>query len=170
MMTMLGGVALAAPGKDPAPLVLAGDGLAAGGKTLKFDRTAKAQAIAIVTVVRGKPLKLGNHGDCGQGDEIGFATFAGGLELSFVKGKLSGWTVDEGGDARLRTARGIGLGSTLAAVRKAYPDVDIEDFSDSGGPGPSFQREGGPNGFLNGKTASARVTDLWAGATCMAGI
>lgn len=151
----------------PAPVVLASDGVRVGSARATFERTGKAQAIALLTTALGKPVKQGNHGDCGGADDLTYATFRGGLELSFVRGRLVGWTQD--GPA-LTTDRGVRVGQTLAAVRRAYPDVDVQDSEqDEGGLGAQFGRDGGPDGWLSGKHPgpASRVLGLWSGQTCI---
>jgi hypothetical protein len=159
---------LALVGAAPAPtLVLNGDGLSAGGKTIRFGATTKAQAIAFVTAVLGKPSESGTHGDCGQADIQTYATFKGDFQLSFVKGKFVGWTADAAG---LKTGKGIGVGSTVAAVRKAYPDIDLNPSDEeNGGLGASFQREGGPDGWIEDVKPASKVVGLFSGTTCIVG-
>ena len=158
--------ALMLVGAGPAnPLVLAGDGLSVGAKTVKFDRTTKAEAIALVTRALGPPVKQGNHGDCAQDAIRYYAMFKGQFELTFVRGKLVGWTADSAG---LKTAKGIGVGATLAAVKRAYPDVDTNESDEAnGGLGASFQRENGPDGWLDGTKPGSKVIGLFAGTTCI---
>ena len=170
----LAGAALLAPAISAAATAPAsavaerGDGSVAGGSAARFGTVSRAQATAMTTAALGAPVNQGSHGDCGQGDVIGYAKFRGGLELSFVKGKLSGWTAD---NASTKTAEGIGVGATLAALRRAYPDVEADPGDEAhGGLGPSFQREAGPNGWLDGVKPTSKVTGLYAGATCLAGI
>lgn len=152
----------------PAGLTLAGDGFSYAGTRAKFTVTTRAQAIALATRALGKPTKVGSHGDCGQGDVIGYAKFRGEFELSFVGGRLSGWTEDSAG---LATDRGIRVGATLAALRRAYPDIDTDPGDEAnGGLGPSFQREDGPNGWLSGVKPSSTIGGMFAGATCLAGV
>lgn len=155
----------------PAPagaLVLAGNGVAVGATVAKFGVATTAQAIAVVAAALGRPIERGSHGDCGQGAVIGYAKFRGMFELSFVKGRLSGWTADA---PTPKTAKGIGVGATVAMLRKAYPDIWTDPGDEAnGGLGPRFQREGGPNGWLDGTRPGAKVTGLFAGATCLAGI
>ena len=174
MMTVVGVLAgtvtVAAPvtRSSDGALVLAGDGFSVAGRTAKFNATTRAQAVALVSSVLGPPTKQGSHGDCGQGAIIGYAKYRGDFELSFVRGKLSGWTADA---ASPRTAKGIGVGSTLAALRKAYPDVEADPGDEAnGGLGPTFQREDGPSGSLDGVKPGSKVTGLFAGATCLPGI
>lgn len=158
-------LALVAAAPTKPVVVLAGDGLMVGARTIKFDRTTRAQAVALVTTALGPPTKQGDHGDCATDNTLFYAQFRGGLELTFVRGKFVGWTEES---ATLRTSRGIAVGATLTAVRRAYPDVDTnESEEESGGLGASFQREGGPNGWLDGTRPGSKVTGLFAGATCI---
>ena len=166
-LLMLAGAAIATAAQPPR-LALTGSGYTIGGQTARFAATTRVAAIVQVSAVLGKPLETGSHGDCGQGDVIGFAKFRGGFELSFVKGRLSGWTVD---GPIPRTGRGIGVGTTVAQLRKAYPDVDFDPGDEAnGGLGPQFGRDGGPNGWLQGVRSGDRVVGMFAGATCLAGV
>jgi len=63
----------------------------------------------------------------------------------------------------MKTATGIAIGSSRAAVLKAYPDVGIDD----GSLGVMFTRDDGPSGFFDSMKPSAHVTGLFAGETCM---
>jgi len=149
-------------------VVLKGDGLIAGTKPLVFGRTLRADAIAAVSGLLGKPIKTGSHGDCGQGAVIAYAKFRGDFELSFVKGKLAGWTED---GRTLATERGVRVGSSVAALLKAYPDASTDPGDEAnGGPGASFQRESGPNGWLEGTRPTSHVAGLFAGVTCLPGV
>ena len=167
---MLLGAALLATAAGPAPaptVVLAGNGLTVGARTVPFERTSKAEAIAIVAAALGRPVKQGSHGDCGQSDIQTYATFRGQFELSFVRGRFVGWTADGPG---LRTAKGIAVGATLAAVRHAYPDIETDAGDEAnGGLGAGFQREDGPQGWLDGTRPASKVTGLWSGTTCIVG-
>lgn len=148
-------------------VVLTGDGVRVGGGVATFGKTARAPAIALVSAALGKPLKQGSHGDCGGAEIQTYATFRGGFELSFVRGKLVGWTQDT---AALATDKGVRVGATLAMVRRAYPDIDVEDSEeDAGGLGAQFGRDGGPDGWLSGKHPGpgAKVLGLWSGQTCI---
>lgn len=164
MMGLSVALIAAAPTAKPV-LVLAGDGVTVGARTVKFDRTTKAQAIAAVTAALGPPTSQGNHGDCAQDAIRYFAKFRGDFELTFVRGKFVGWSAD---GATPRTARGIGVGATLAAVRRAYPDIAVDEGDEAnGGLGASFQREAGPQGWLDGTRPTSKVTGLYAGVTCI---
>lgn len=160
-------LSLSATGKTPV-VTLGHNGFSVGAKHATFDRTTKADAIALASAALGRPTASGSHGDCGQGDIIGFAKFRGNFELSFVKGKLSGWTEDS---TKLATDKGIRVGDNVAALRKAYSDV-FTDAGDeaNGGLGPSFQSETGPAGWLDGVKASSKIVGMFAGATCLSGV
>jgi hypothetical protein len=66
-------------------------------------------------------------------------------------------------DPRFKTARGIGVGSTLADIRKYQPAAKISNFGSDGFPGV-FDAEPGVSIVFGNATASrdtARVTGLW---------
>jgi hypothetical protein len=146
-----------------APFVLRGDGLSrtVAGKThiLRFGMP-RAAATAAVTAVLGKPKSTHTVADCGQGDPMTLVEYKGGLTVQFLKGKFSGWSLDDPG---MKTSSGITIGSPRAAVMKAYPDMEIDD----GSLGVMFVREDGPSGFFDSMKAGALVTGLFAGETCM---
>jgi hypothetical protein len=143
-----------------APLVLEPAGLLLPtGRHVRFGMKA-ADATALATAALGRPIRHGTYSDCGQGIPIVHIHYRDGLELSFIDGRFVGWTLDKAGP---RTATGIGIGSTLADVRRAYPDVDTDAFDDQ----LRFIREVGPNGFVTGKGATARVVSLNSGQTCI---
>ena len=168
LVVCAGTVAGAATPAAAPKLLLGGDGFSANGKHATFGTTTRALAITLASTALGKPLKIGSHGECGNGDTIDYAAFRGDFELAFVKGKLTGWTAD-GPDPK--TTRNIGTGATVAALRKAYPDVDLDPGDEkNGGLGPSFQREGGPNGWLDGTKPGSKVAGLFAGETCLSGV
>jgi hypothetical protein len=152
----------AAAPPQTSPWLLRGDGLSrtVDGKvqTLRFGTSRSATGAMF-----GKPRSTRNVPDCGQGDPMVLAEYKGGLTLQFLKGKFSGWSLDKPADPALKTPAGITIGSTRAALRKAYPDIDIDD----GSLGVMFTREDGPSGFLDSMKPGARVIGLYAGETCM---
>ncbi len=165
-MAGLAGLALTAAAPAPTLWTLRGDGLSrtVGGKAqvLRFG-TARNAALAAVTAVMGKPKMTRTSPDCGQGEPMTMVDYRGGLTLQFLKGKFSGWSLEGPADPGLKTAAGITLGATRTALRKAYPDVDVDD----GSLGVMFTREDGPSGFLDSMKPGARVIGLYAGETCM---
>ena len=161
---MIVALILAAASATTSPsLVLEPGGLGLSGGTHVRFGLAQPAAVAAIASVLGKPVKQGVYPDCGQGIPLGHVHFRGGLEVSFIRHRFAGWTLDQGGEARWRSARGIGLGSTAAAVRAADPDVSIDDFNDS----IVFASEKGVSGFLSGKGAGAKVIEVHAGETCI---
>lgn len=163
----LASLSLGAAGKTPM-LTLSHDGFAVGSKHSRFEVTSKTQAIALASLALGRPVASGSHGDCGQGQVIGFAKFRGDFELSFVGGRLSGWTADS---SALATDRGIRVGSSVTALRKAYPDIYTDAGDEAnGGLGPSFQSETGPSGWLDGVKPTSKIAGLFAGTTCLSGV
>ncbi|MDG2533851.1 hypothetical protein P6144_09360 [Sphingomonas sp. HITSZ_GF] len=165
-MIALAALALTAAAPAPTPWTLRGDGLSriVGGKpqVLRFG-TPKKAALAAVTAVMGKPQMTRTSPDCGQGEPMTMVDYRGGLTIQFLKGKFSGWSLEGKVDPGLKTAAGITIGATRTALRKAYPDIDIDD----GSLGVMFTREDGPSGFLDSMKPGARVIGLYAGETCM---
>ena len=147
-------------------LHLSGDGLTligpGGGKprAIAFG-IPRDVAMPLVAGALGDARSEGEDADCGAGP-LEHANFAGDLVLSFQDDKFVGWTVGRGGEARLATATGIHLGSSrseLAAAGEA--DVTASSL------GTEFSVEG-LSGLLDGESGAARITDLWAGTTCIA--
>ena len=85
----------------------------------------------------------------------------GALIVTFYKGRFSGWTLDQGG--KIGTDRDIVIGSARAAVRRAYPDMSV----DNGSLGVMFTTERGVSGFFDADRPGARVIGLFAGETCI---
>lgn len=149
-----------------ATLHLSGDGLTlidpAGGKAhLVAFGIPREVAVPLVAGARGDAQAEGEHEDCGAGP-LEYANFAGDLVLSFQDDKFVGWTVGRGGEARLATATGIHLGSTRSELA-AVGEVDVKASS----LGAEFSVDG-LSGLLDGEGGAARITDLWAGTTCIA--
>lgn len=157
--------AAAAPLQKAVPVTLAGSTLTFGvkGPVAAFG-LRRADTIDLVTSSLGKPTKVGTYPDCGQGIAIGYARFRGGIELAFIAGKFVGWTLDEGGSTAMHTARGVGLGTPRAALKKAYPDVSVDPDSSLG---VMFDIDENLGGFLASTKPAARVVSLHAGQTCM---
>ena len=157
-------IALAAGAAGPPPLVLEPNGLGLpGGRQVRFG-VPMTQAVRALAGVLGAPLKRGTYPDCGQGIAIGHVHFRGDLEITSIKGRFVGWTVDPPGGTPWRTAKGVGLGSTLAELKRAYPDTDTIDNGDDG---VTFVSEHGPSGFLSGRGPKAKAVSINAGQTCI---
>lgn len=153
---------------EPAAKVLVN--LAPDGLSMVDPDTGNARMIAYgvpratiegaVTVALGEPTERGTSKECGAG-AMDFTTYKGDLQLTFQEGKFIGWTINRGPAGGLSTASGIGIGSTLAEVKKAY-DVTVED----GSLGILFS-SGALAGIVDSKSDTAKVTDIWGGTVCL---
>jgi hypothetical protein len=144
----------AAPANVAAPAaaagyVLAGRGLEPG---LAFGM-ARDEAVAAATAAFGAPTRTEHNDECGEG-RMDFVSF-GGLQLGFQEGRLAGWSLS-GAQPALRTARGVGIGSSRSALGGA--EIDEESSL-----GPEFEIDG-VGGILD--QSGARVEALWAGLPC----
>ena len=101
-----------------------------------------------------------NLPECGQGPRV--AAVKSGFGVLYEGTKFVGWSDQGAKGRRLTTASGLGIGSTLAQVRAAEPDISAT--SDS--LGPEFFSETGVSGILDGTKTSSKVTLLYAGETC----
>lgn len=111
--------------------------------------------------VRG-PAGQGTNQDCGAGP-VQYANWPDGLSLVFQKGSFVGWGLDGRAKGALATAIGIGPGSTRAELEAAYANIEVNRTS----LGTEFAG-GGLFGVLDGAGPGARVTDMWAGVSCVA--
>jgi hypothetical protein len=144
-----------------ARLVLAPDGVevagGSAGERLPFG-TPQARVLAAAGSVLGAPKEQGPQEECPAGP-VHYAGYDG-LQLIFQEGAFVGWSAREG--STLRTAAGIGPGSTLGEVKAAYPSTTVEQST----LGTEFAA-GEISGVVDGPTDAARVEVLWAGITCV---
>jgi hypothetical protein len=150
----------------PKPLLnLTSEGLAlvdpdsGSSRPLAFglDQAVVRQAMA---ATRGAPTGQGTNPECGAG-ALDFAEYAGGLTLWFQDGKFAGWALGGDGAPDLRTAAGLGIGSTRAELEAAYAATVAETTL-----GQEFQA-GDLFGVLASAAPDARVESLWAGTSCV---
>jgi hypothetical protein len=150
----------AAAGQAGAPIVLEGTGLRIAGasppRTIAFEAPEAATIEALTAALGGPPAERGENEECGEG-ALQFAAWRDRLTVWFQEGRFAGW--DAGGD--LRTAGGVGVGSSRAEAA-ALPGFEVEQSS----LGVEFRAEG-LSGILASNAPDARVTDLWAGSTCV---
>lgn len=160
---------IAAPADAPA-----GPALAVEGEGLRlFDRdTGAARPLSFGTAqaallgalrFRGPP-GTGTNGECGAGP-LDYASWPDGLTLYFQKGTFFGWALgaraaNPAGRPALATAAGIGPGSSRADLDDAYaarimPSTLGTEFA----AGDLF-------GLLDGPGPYARISNMWAGASC----
>lgn len=142
-----------------ATLVLRGDGLAlqSGGSTvaIPFGSGTGVVAPALASTL-GEPQQM--PVECGQGART--ALSSQGFDVLFDGERFVGW--DESG-AGLVTDTGLRLGSTRADVVKALPKAEFSTTT----LGEEFSDASGVAGFLDGPGATAKVTGLVGGESCV---
>jgi hypothetical protein len=147
-------------------VALSGDGLqlvdGESGKTYPIAfGTAQQQTLDSIAKARGAATETGDNGECGAGP-IFYAIAPGQLTLVFQEQKFAGWSIGSTGDAKLTTISGIGIGSKRSALEAAY-QATVEESTI----GTEFLA-GGISGLFDGKGPDAKITDIWAGVTCIA--
>ena len=85
----------------------------------------------------------------------------GALTLWFQDGKFFGWAVAQDGSSALRTASGVGVGSTRAEMESSYA-ASVSETS----LGHEFTA-GGLSGLLSNEGREGRITTMWAGGSCL---
>ncbi|MEP7380319.1 MAG: hypothetical protein ABI910_01465 [Gemmatimonadota bacterium] len=148
-------------------LALDGEGLrvvlASTGSTrlLAFGMESDA-VINAVTAALGPPASRGTNADCGAGP-TDFVVFADGLSIGIQHDRFVGWSVRASKTGGTHTTiSGLGVGSTRAAL-----DADYAATVSRTTLGEEFEA-GGIAGVLDGESSSARITYMWAGASCVA--
>ena len=121
----------------------------------------KATATQMVGAALGSPIEQSALEDCGAG-ALDFASFREGLSLYFQEGKFAGWDLDGRENGKFATADGIGIGSTRKALEASGP-LTVEESSI----GHEFTL-GEMSGLLSSVAADGKVTNLWAGVSCIA--
>jgi len=169
-------VAQPEPAADPADpatagvtaILLEGDGFMPAnpgghGTGLKLSFGApRGTVISYMTGLHGGTApQTDSNDECGAGP-VQFARWDDDFTLAFQDGKFAGWWAGEKAPAGFSTVQDIHVGSTLAEVRAAWPDVQVMNDSI----GPEFA-SADIFGILTGTTASAKVTALWAGVSCV---
>ncbi len=145
-------------------LVLAADGLGvqvgeASIRRLSFPDAPAARVRAAVTAALG-PLTVAELPECGQGPRSGASRQR--FSLLFDGDRFVGWTDEGAAGRRLTTADGIGVGSTLADLRRSLGAVDVAP----GSLGTEWTAPGGLSGVLDGGRPTSKVTVISAGETC----
>ena len=123
---------------------------------------AQTEVLASLEGGRGEAAQ-GTNRDCGAGP-VQYATWGDGLSLAFQKGRFAGWGLDSRARGAIATADGIGIGTTRAQMSDAIgTPVDIRQTS----LGTEFSA-GEYHGLLGGTGPGSRITDMWAGVSCVA--
>lgn len=96
---------------------------------------------------------------------LGSAAWSNGLTVYISGSELVGWHLGRSTprDQRLTTISGVGVGSGLVDLLSAYAAVPVEDSTlgveySAGAMAVIFDREGG----------EGKITEMWAGVTCLA--
>lgn len=178
-----GPIAQAAPADQPAGnqpdspvkaeivIALDGEGLrfvnAGTGSThlLAFgaDRATTESAIAAQL---GEPDGRSSNQECGAGP-VDF-THYGDMNAHFQEDRFVGWSLRDGDrQAALTTMSGIGIGTKRSEMAQSvvfdiYEDSSIGTEFHTGGDEP-----GGFSGLFESEAPDARITDLWAGTSCI---
>jgi hypothetical protein len=160
-----GTVDTAAPASQPSPgapaIVLAPDGLQVTGgaapSKIAFG-TPQARVLMEAGAVLGAPRNGGMQEECPAGP-LYQTTFAA-VQLVFQDSAFVGWAAQTG--SPLRTAEGVGPGSTLAQIRAAYPAVTVDQTS----LGTEFAA-GDLYGVFTDSTASSPLEIMFAGINCI---
>lgn len=146
-------------------MALAPDGLMLVDMTTGSTRqiafgTPREQAMQMVALAEHAPGSESSNDECGGGP-LAFADYPGGLKLVFEDGKFAGWSVDERASSQYTTMNGIGVGSSRAEL-EAAGDFEVRDTT----LGHEFTL-GELGGLLGAKGPTGKVTNLWAGMTCL---
>lgn len=145
-----------------AALVIEGEGLrvflpSGASRPIPFGTTSDVARTAVASVLGAEPLEQGFSPDC----NLGFSTWPGGLTTYASGERFVGWFLRPG-DGRYTTASGIGIGSSRTELESVYvAEVSASSL------GTEFSA-GGLAGTLESADGGARITNLWAGETCIA--
>ena len=157
---------LAAPSSEDPVLAVEGEGLrlfnakTTSATPIPFGRP-QAEVLATLERVRGSAGK-GVNKDCGAGP-VEYANWPDGLSLVFQRNRFVGWGLDARAAGALSTASSVGPGSTRKQLETAYADVRVSRTS----LGEEFNA-GGFSGLIDGSKSSSKITDMWAGISCVA--
>lgn len=152
--------------RDAAALAVEGEGLrffarSTGSATpLAFGLDAD-QVLGVLERNRGTAAR-GTNEDCGAGP-VQYANWADGLSVVLQNGRFVGWGLDRRAAGAIQTANGIGPGSTRAELDEAFGTVTVSQTS----LGAEFAA-GEVFGLLDGPGPTAKITDMWAGVSCVA--
>ena len=123
---------------------------------------AKADVLASLERSRGEAAE-GTNEDCGAGP-VQYANWADGLSLVFQNGRFAGWGLDGRARDGITSADGIGIDTTRAELDAAIgPALVVRRTS----LGTEFTA-GAYHGLFDSPKPDARITDMWAGVSCVA--
>ena len=120
--------------------------------------TARAEALRMLQY-RGPP-GTGTQEECSSGP-LAFAVWPDGFKLYFQKDRFTGWALDNRARGAVATAAGVGPGVTRSSVEEAiFIKVAKTSLSDEFSSGDLI-------GLFDGPAVNSRVTDMWAGTSCI---
>lgn len=151
------------PAAQPPALAVDGEGLRlidpASGSARPIGFGTPQGAVMGALAFRG-PAEAGRNEECGAGP-LDIANWPDGLTLYFQDGAFVGWWVRDPSKGAITTVSGIGTGSTRADLNKVQT-IEVAETS----LGTEFS-SGAMAGLLDGPGREAKVTALWAGASCV---
>lgn len=121
----------------------------------------QGEVFAMLERLRG-PATKGVNKDCGAGP-VDYAMWPDGLSVVFQRNRFVGWGIDSLAAGSVSTASGVGPGSTREQLEAVYADVSVRQTS----LGTEFY-VGGFSGLFDGTKAASKITDMWAGTSCVA--
>lgn len=157
-------MATSAPAAAPEwALALDGEGLrifnssTGASRLLAFGDDATQSMETLGRVLAEPPPVSVENEEC----QVSFARWSNGLTVWSSNSRFTGWSVTPGSSS-LATASGVKIGSTRAELESAH-DAEIMESS----LGTEFLA-GGLAGLLDSTRPDAKISNLWAGETCIA--
>ncbi|OGT59677.1 MAG: hypothetical protein A3E01_04225 [Gammaproteobacteria bacterium RIFCSPHIGHO2_12_FULL_63_22] len=144
-------------------LALDGEGLrifnsnTGASRLLAFGDDARQSMETLGRVLGEQPPVSVENEEC----QVDFARWSNGLTVWSSNSRFTGWSVAPGSPT-LSTASGVKIGSTRVELESAY-DAEIMESS----LGTEFLA-GGLAGVLDSARPDAKISNLWAGETCIA--
>jgi hypothetical protein len=126
-------------------------------RLLRFGMAEEATVSALTSILGAGPSEQGDIEIC----TARFARWKSGLGVWFSEGSFTGWGVSEGATG-LATVSGVKPGSTRAELEATHAASVYESSL-----GAEFTA-GALAGVLSSDAPDARITQLWAGNTCIA--
>lgn len=126
-------------------------------RLIAFGDDAMQSLQALGGVLGEPPPAPVQNEDC----QVGFARFSNGLTVWSSRSRFTGWSVTPD-SSPLATASGVMIGSSRAELESAY-DAKIMESS----LGTEFLA-GSLAGLLDSSRPDAKISNLWAGETCIA--
>jgi hypothetical protein len=128
---------------------------------LPFASTDKATIRTALVNALGAPVKEQDQ-SCGSGPIHSMRWAA--ITVYVGSDKLVGWFVSAGATPKTTSADGIGIGTTLATLRKAHPDVKVEKTS----LGDEWSVGTDLGGTLTKNASTGTINAIFSGDACIA--